>query len=96
MKNNAIGQVIAKLTGLGKDKPLDALEAAQAAGHAPDSPPETEHPQHIFEMVPATEHRPDLPDQAMTFDEHTGLPHIAMEHFPLPHEEEDDALVEMV
>jgi hypothetical protein len=99
MKSKAIGQVITKLMGFEKSgKALDALEAARTAGNAPESPPENEeNMKDLFEIVPAVWHRPELPHQAMTFDEDTGLPHVAMDRFPLPHdEEEDDALDVMV
>jgi hypothetical protein len=46
-----------------------------------------------FDKVPAAAHRPDLSEQLGEefFDPHTGLPHVAMENFPLPTDEAEPA-----
>lgn len=96
MKGNAIGRVLTKLAGFEQSgKAVEALEAVQAAGDAPETPPEhQENAKDIFDIVPAMGHRPDLPDQAVTFDGATGLPHVAMEHFPMPRDEEEDDVID--
>jgi hypothetical protein len=99
MKSSVIERVLEKLRGLEQSgKAVDALQAVHTADHAPDVPPENDDSaKDIFAIVPAMGHRPELPEQAMTFDEATGLPHVAMDRFPLPHdEEEDETFDEMV
>jgi hypothetical protein len=88
MKTTVIERVLARLSGFEKaGKAVEALEAVQAG----DQPGESEAAEkEAFDPVPAVAHRPDLPDQAMTFDGETGLPHVAMDRFPLPHDEDED------
>jgi hypothetical protein len=71
---------------------VEALEAVQAADQTGESG-EAEKP--AFDTVPAMAHRPDLPDQAMTFDHATGLPHVAMENFPLPRDNDEDVKADL-
>jgi hypothetical protein len=92
MKSNVIERVLVKLRGFEQSgKAVEALEAIQTADHAPDVPPENDDSaKDIFAMVPAVDHRPDLPEQAMTFDDQTGLPCVAMTNFPMPRDEDED------
>lgn len=63
-----------------------------------DTPPEpveedTQRSKPEFDKVPTADHRPDLSEQLGEgfFDPHTGLPHVAMENFPLPKDEDESA-----
>jgi hypothetical protein len=90
MKSDAIGRVLDKLRDMDRaSRAQEALEAAQTKGHVPEDP--GADPNGPPDSVPAA-HRPDLPDAATDFDPITGLPYVAMDRFPLPHEDEDTDL----
>ncbi len=87
MKSTAFGRVLEKLAGIDRtSRAVEALEAASHHGQAPEDP--GGDPKGPPDAVPAA-HRPELPDAATGFCQATGLPLVAMDRFPLPHDEED-------
>jgi len=85
MRTNALQRVFDKLNAMQVEQAQAVIEAQQS--EAPGAPEEL--PENAFgeatgrpDMVPPGG-RPDVP-AAVEFDENTGLPTVAMEHFPDP------------
>ncbi|MCU0853862.1 MAG: hypothetical protein MUF63_02890 [Rhodobacteraceae bacterium] len=93
MKVAGIEKALSKLSGHAT-KAQEVLAAILDRDAPPEPVEETmQRSKPEFAKVPTSDHRPDLSEQLGNgfFDSHTGLPHVAMENFPLPKDEDQSA-----